>query len=75
MESPEVLWLSERLAIIDDEIARLEQRAPALDAQVSDPNQANHEEAKWTVLWDLRQRALLVEERTAILEARARIGL
>lgn len=74
MESSEALWLAERLAFIDGEIARLDMRAPGLNAQVGDPGQPNHEAAKWTALWDLRQRALLVEERTAILEARARVA-
>ncbi|HRC62110.1 MAG TPA: universal stress protein [Dehalococcoidia bacterium] len=69
-ETGEERWLAERLAEVDAEIARLDARAPALSDQVANASHASHEQAKWTTLWDLRQRALLLEERESILRAR-----
>lgn len=63
-------WLVERLAEVDGEIARLDARAPVLSDQVVNASHPSHEHAKWTTLWDLRQRALLLEERDSILRAR-----
>jgi hypothetical protein len=74
VDSREDQWLAERLAIVEAELDRLDARAPALNAKVADPSEAGHEQAKWTALWDLRQRALLIEERDAIVEARERIN-
>ncbi len=59
-------WLLERLADVDAEIARLDARAPVLSDQVANTSHPTHEQAKWTTLWDLRQRALLLEERDSI---------
>jgi hypothetical protein len=73
MNQREDAWLADRLAGVESEIARLDDRSPTLNHQVSDPSQPEHEQAKWTALWDLRQRALLIEERDAIVAARARI--
>ncbi len=73
MKSAEEQWLNERQQIVEAEIDRLDMRAPGINAKVADPSQAAHEQAKSTALWDLRQRALLVEERDAILAARARL--
>jgi hypothetical protein len=75
MDSREDQWLAERLAIVEAEIDRLDARAPALNAQVTDPSELGHEHAKWTALWDLRQRALLIEERDAIIEARRNLAV
>lgn len=69
--SAEERWLLERLAEVDAEIARLDTRAPVLSDQVVNTSHPSHEQAKWTTLWDLRQRALLLEERDSILRARA----
>ena len=63
-------WLLERLADVDSEIARLDGRAPVLSDQVANALHPAHEQAKWSTLWDLRQRALLLEERDSILRAR-----
>jgi hypothetical protein len=70
MQQREDVWLRERLAEIDAELDRLDARAPALNAEVANPSHPRHEQAKWTALWDLRQRALLVQERNAVLKAR-----
>lgn len=70
MQQREDIWLRERLAEIDAELDRLDARAPVLNAEVADPSHPRHEQAKWTALWDLRQRALLVQERNAVLKAR-----
>jgi hypothetical protein len=75
MDSREDQWLAERLAIVEAEIDRLDARAPALNAKVTDPSEPGHEHAKWTALWDLRQRALLIEERDAIIEARRNLAV
>ncbi|MGE0227686.1 MAG: universal stress protein [Dehalococcoidia bacterium] len=69
-ESAEERWLLERLADVDSEISRLDARAPVLSDQVVNTSHPSHEQAKWTTLWDLRQRALLLEERDSILRAR-----
>lgn len=69
-EAAEERWLIERLADVDAEIARLDARAPILSDQVTNASHPTHEAAKWTTLWDLRQRALLLEERNSILRAR-----
>lgn len=69
--SAEERWLLERLADVDGEIARLDARAPVLSDQVVNTSHPSHEQAKWTTLWDLRQRALLLEERDSILRSRA----
>ena len=73
MKSAEEQWLNERQQIVEAEIDRLDMRAPGINARVADPSHAEHEQARWTALWDLRQRALLVEERDAIRAARARL--
>lgn len=69
-QSAEERWLLERLADVDAEIARLDARAPVLSDQVVNTSHPSHDQAKWTTLWDLRQRALLLEERSSILRAR-----
>ncbi len=51
-------WLLERLADVDAEIARLDARAPVLSDQVANTSHPTHEQAKWTTLWDLRQRGV-----------------
>jgi len=68
--SAEERWLQERLAEVEAEIARLDARAPVLSDQVVNASHPSHEQAKWTTLWDLRQRALLLEERDSIVRAR-----
>jgi hypothetical protein len=70
VDAREDRWLAERLAAVREEVARLDARASALNAQVSNPADPAHERAKWNVFWDLRQRALLMEEQYAIIEAR-----
>ena len=67
-------WLQEREQEIEMELRRLDERAHELQLRLESPSHPEHEKAKWAALWDLRQRALLVEERDEIEKTRQRFA-